>query len=81
MVRIAPVGCVLGTPRVSTLEQDEALQKDALQAAGCDQLFVDKASGRFERRPARWMSCRVTSVPVTQWWRGDWTVWAALSGT
>jgi DNA invertase Pin-like site-specific DNA recombinase len=38
--------------RVSTLQQDEALQQDALQAAGCQRVFVDKASGKLESRPA-----------------------------
>ncbi len=42
----------LGYARVSTLEQDEALQRDALTAVGCDRIFVDKASGRLEHRPA-----------------------------
>lgn len=46
------VGYQLGYARVSTLEQDEALQRDALTAAGCDRIFVDKASGTLENRPA-----------------------------
>jgi DNA invertase Pin-like site-specific DNA recombinase len=41
-----------GYARVSTLEQDEALQRDALEAAGCDRLFVDRASGKLGPRPA-----------------------------
>jgi DNA invertase Pin-like site-specific DNA recombinase len=43
---------LVGYARVSTLEQDEALQIDALKSAGCDRLYVDKASGTLERRPA-----------------------------
>src|SRR3954454_2593048 len=41
-----------GYARVSTLEQDEALQHDALMAAGCHKGFVDHASGKLEHRPA-----------------------------
>lgn len=45
-------GYSIGYARVSTLEQDEALQHDALVAAGCQRVFVDKASGKLEHRPA-----------------------------
>lgn len=35
----------VGYVRVSKQEQNEALQIDALKAAGCEQWFVDKITG------------------------------------
>ena len=45
-------GYRIGYARVSTLEPGEALQHDALIAAGCQRVFVDKALGGVEHRPA-----------------------------
>ena len=44
-------GLRLGYVRVSTADQNEDLQRDALHAAGCERLFVDHASGKTDSRP------------------------------
>jgi DNA invertase Pin-like site-specific DNA recombinase len=42
---------LLGYARVSTDQQDHALQLDALRAAGCDKVFVETGSGTRTDRP------------------------------
>ena len=45
-------GYKIGYARVSTLDQNLALQQDALKEAGCEKIFVEQMSGAVTDRPA-----------------------------
>lgn len=42
---------LIGYARVSTMDQNPALQMDALRDIGCGRIFVEKASGSHRDRP------------------------------
>ena len=41
----------IGYARASTLDQNPSLQRDALEAAGCEKMIVDQISGTVAKRP------------------------------
>lgn len=41
----------IGYARVSTNDQDPALQRDALEKAGCERIYEEHASGATANRP------------------------------
>ncbi|MDR0625694.1 MAG: recombinase family protein [Bifidobacteriaceae bacterium] len=45
------MGELIGYARVSTIDQDPALQVDALERAGCSRIWVEQASGKLASRP------------------------------
>ncbi len=42
---------IIGYARVSTTEQDTALQLDALKAANCERIYQESGSGKSRKRP------------------------------
>lgn len=50
----------IGYGRVSTRDQNLEAQRDALVAAGCDEVFVDQASGKLAARPELDSALRMT---------------------
>lgn len=42
---------LIGYVRVSTNDQNTALQRNALECAGCELIFEDKISGKVSDRP------------------------------
>jgi DNA invertase Pin-like site-specific DNA recombinase len=45
-------GYKIGYARVSTLDQNLALQQDALKEAGCEKIFIEQMSGAVTDRPS-----------------------------
>lgn len=62
----------IGYIRVSTQEQNEALQMDALKEAGCEKFFTDKSTGaKFERKGLEETLAFVRSGDTVMVWKLD----------
>jgi DNA invertase Pin-like site-specific DNA recombinase len=71
---------VVGYARVSTSDQDVALQLDALRGAGVERIFKDVGSGSLKHRP-QLDECLDRSERVTRWSYGSSTGSLAASAT
>ncbi|OGB33732.1 MAG: resolvase [Burkholderiales bacterium RIFCSPLOWO2_02_FULL_66_35] len=60
-----------GYARVSTLDQDTAMQLDALRAAGCRSIVQDKASGVGHRRELQALLLRLRPGDILVVWKLD----------
>jgi DNA invertase Pin-like site-specific DNA recombinase len=58
----------IGYGRVSARDQNPGAQRDALAAAGCDQVFIDKASGKLASRPELDKPCYQPTGSGASWW-------------
>ena len=72
---------LVGYARVSTREQDHALQLDALEAAGCERVYTEKASGAQRDRPELKAALDYAQGRATRWSSGSSTAWPAPSAS
>lgn len=61
---------LIGYVRVSTNDQNTALQRNALESAGCVQIFEDKISGTKAERPGLKRLLRTLSEGI-RWLSGS----------
>lgn len=74
---------LIGYVRVSTNDQNTALQRNALECAGCELIFEDKISGRTSDRPGLKRVLRTLSEGDTLvvWKLSPWTQHASSGWT
>jgi DNA invertase Pin-like site-specific DNA recombinase len=62
---------LVGYARVSTLDQNPQLQIDALKQAGCERLYVEKASGAHRDRPELRPHSTTCALATRSWFGGS----------
>ena len=68
-----PVGQLIGYARVSTAGQDVALQRDALERAGCARVYADTGADRSATALSLFRAWSICAWG-TRWWFGGWIV-------
>ncbi len=71
---------IIGYAHVSTQDQNPQLQRDALEEAGCEQVFEERVTGTKRERPSCWPAC-APCVTAILWWCGSLIGWLARSRT
>ena len=72
----APPMPLYGYARVSTIDQDLAVQRAALKVAGCDIIRAEKASGaRRDGRSELHRYCSTSCAMATPWWSPASIAW------
>jgi hypothetical protein len=66
---------LIGYARVSTVDQNLALQRDALTEAGCQRIFTEQMSGAVTDRPALHDALEFARAAATRWSSGSSTGW------
>ena len=69
---------LIGYARVSTMDQNPALQMDALREIGCERIFVEKASGSHRDRPQLKAPSIICGAAI-HWLSGNSRDWRGLS--
>jgi hypothetical protein len=61
---------LIGYARVSTVDQNLALQRDALTEAGCQKIFTEQMSGAVTDRPAYMTRSNLRAAPIPRRFAG-----------
>ena len=63
----------IGYARVSMVDRNLDLQRNALTEVGCERIFLEQMSGAVADRPGL-MAAIGYAGPAIRWWCGSWIV-------